>query len=144
MLEQKLALLARGVCIDGQTNAVSIFNIMEDFQVVGPVLIPEASFFALLARQDGDDPVIDATFRITLGAMQVASSQLRIDFADKMQTRIVIRIGGLPVPVPGDLKAELLNSAGKCIAHYEVTVRPAPSSFRVESSSPSAATIEQE
>jgi len=147
MYEQKIALLAKDVSIDGQTNAVSVFNIIEGFQIVGPVLIPEVAFFAIIGRDPADPPEVKADFRISLDETELVRAPVAaIRFSDKPQARVVIRLGGLPVPKPGTLVAQLVGDNGERLAGYQIKITAAPTppaSITVDTAPAPEKTVEQ-
>jgi hypothetical protein len=124
MIKCQLALLAKGVIRDADTNAISIYHIIEEVKAASfPVFFPEVAFFAYLVREDGDPSVLELQGRISVDDAVIVDAPMKADFQGLRGNRQIFRIGGLPVPKPGMLVAELFNKEnGESIGRYEARV----------------------
>jgi len=124
MIKCQLAMLAKGIIRDVETNAISVYHIIEEIKAPSfPIFFPEVTFFAYLLREDSDPSIFELQGRISIDNTVIVESTMRADFQDKRGNRQIFRIGGLPVPKPGMLVAELSNrETGDLIGRYEVRV----------------------
>src|SRR5258706_5213525 len=124
MLQNKVCLVAQGVTIDNQTNAVSIFSMVEGVAASGfPVFMQNINFFTLLTRDAADPHEYDGLFTISMGEEELIRQLVHLVFGDKLRNRLVIRIPGVVVTRPGQL-AFRLTVNDSLVADYvtEVTL----------------------
>lgn len=107
-----------------QRNAISVYHIIEEIKAHSfPIFFPEVTFFAYLVREDSDPSVLELQGRISVDDTVIVDAPLMADFQGKRGNRQIFRIGGLPVPKPGMLVAELLNNKNReLIGRFEVRV----------------------
>lgn len=125
MIKCQFALLARGVIRDHETNAISIYNVIEQFQFPSfPVFFPEVMYYAALIRDPAIDPAeFESIIRFKIDGATVLQSEMKSNFQDKIGNRLILRIGGLPIPNPGTLTIELLRKDNDELLHlYEIKV----------------------
>jgi hypothetical protein len=126
MIECQLSLLAKAAIRDVETNAISIFHIIEEINAVSfPVFFHDLAFFAYLVKDNTDPSVTEIVFEISMDgdASPIIGMRLNIDFEGKRGNRIIVKIAGLPIPRPGVLKAELHTAdKSKRIGSYDVIV----------------------
>lgn len=93
---------------DADTNTISIHNIIEELNVESiPFIIPRFSVLYLIQREAGDEANSEKSLLLKIGDKEIKSFPIPINFEDKERTRNVIKIGGLPISLPGMLTVEL-------------------------------------
>ncbi|MDP9311610.1 MAG: hypothetical protein M3R24_12140 [Chloroflexota bacterium] len=108
MIQSKLAVCAETIVRDAETNAVSIFNIIEEIGADQfPVVIPRFSSLFLVQRSNDDREQIDGTVVFTVADKELARAQLSIDFQGKRLNRVTVVIHGLVLEQPGNLEVKL-------------------------------------
>jgi hypothetical protein len=109
MLGCRLAICAEAVVRDAATNAVSVFNIIEEISSqTFPRALPKLSCLFLLHRDANDDPLYNGLVRIIDNGVETTAIPLEIDFKDKLVNRNIVVLGGLPISGPGELRVSLL------------------------------------
>jgi len=97
----KLAICAQMVLLDAQTNSVSLINIADDLTVPLPGLLASLAAVFFVHRERSDPDKIDAF----ISAGMVTQEQVRfphhVDFQGKLNTRLIVQMAGVPIPVPG-------------------------------------------
>lgn len=118
----ELMVAAESHAVDQITNAISIFNIIENVAAVG--IIPKIEIITVWLRQEGDEG------RDFQALLRVSDNQGRVGpgFAMNFQMpaprhRTFHALVGLPIrSVPGMLVFEMLMN-GEVVARYEVQVQ---------------------
>jgi hypothetical protein len=98
---------AGSYAVDQQTNAVSVFNIVE--RVVSPVYpcgMPDFHMVALFRRDQGG-PDLSLRLVATLNAHTLVDAPFDVQFSNGLAARGFGRIGGLPIPEAGTLSFAL-------------------------------------
>ncbi|RLC00653.1 MAG: hypothetical protein DRI57_32040 [Deltaproteobacteria bacterium] len=122
MIRCQIALLAKNIVRDSETNSISVFHIIENFKSVSfPVFIPEISFFAHLIRGEDDPDVIESLLDIAINELEIISIPAKADFQGKFANRLTVRVEGLAIPKPGILTVNLRHG-DTILAHYDVSV----------------------
>lgn len=99
---------------DGDTNALSAINLLDDIRGAPlPFLIPRVSIVTLLERDANDPPDFPARMTIRLDGQQLFTGNFVIAFGDRMRIRNVTSLQGLVVPGPGVLRFELFRGDGQ-------------------------------
>ena len=102
-------LAAEGVVRDAESNLVSVFSILEEFTAPGfPIFVPKVCVLTVLERSEADPPQPRAELRITLEDQEIHKAPVRVDFQDKLRTRMIVTYAGVALPNPGILKIEML------------------------------------
>lgn len=127
MLSPLVALVARGVVRDAETNTISVFSIMERLTPVGfPLFIPEMAFLVMWTKAAGDPDQFGIEFVVNNNATQLMRGPFQVDFAGTPIHRSILRAQGMVVNEPGALRFSAFHNAAE-IAHYEIVVAaPAP------------------
>jgi hypothetical protein len=123
-------LVCESVSTDQETNRVSLFNILEEVQVLTGDTPPQLGVsilqfiaFSCWNREPGDE---DRDLQLIV-RLHVPGNEERVDFPlnfhmDRPRHRVAMRFQGLPKAEPGDLKFELLLN-GEHVAWHTVQVR---------------------
>jgi len=122
MISIKLMVCASNVIRDGDTNLLSIFNVLESLAGAAfPFLVQQFAAAVVLERDPSVDPPEHVgVFTLRLGDQLLAQGEARVNFEDKRRTRQVLRINGLVIPAPGAL--ELRFTMGALTQAYTVDI----------------------
>jgi len=122
MIRPVTCLVSQWVVRDGDTNNLSVFNILEGVTAQGfPFFIQHVAFLVIWERDAEDISRPSVQIRIELEGNQLYEQSLDADFQDKLKNRMVIRIGGLVVSQPGKLTFSASPSTGAS-AKYTINV----------------------
>jgi hypothetical protein len=119
-------LLCESVAVDQDTNRISLFNVLEDFQVARPedptkkpaYILSQFVAVALFNRESEDgEKEFEACLRIHLPDDQ--HSENKISFRmERNRQRVLMRFVGMPpVGKDGVLRFELLLDGTRCASH---------------------------
>ena len=124
--------VAETVSIDKLTNAVSLFNILEEVHSrTFPFLVPKVAVFSLWRKEAGDEERDwQALLKVTQPSGEARDRAINFRFSSSRRHRLIQRISGLPVLTEGDVRFELLLN-GQHAAEHIVSVT------RVSESGPS-------
>ncbi len=122
MIKPKLAVCAESVVRDAETNAVSVFNILEEIGAsMFPVTVPKLSTLFLLERGVDDPEVLECAMTLSLGENELGSFVGPVDFQGERLTRLIIVIQGVVLPEPGTLTTSLLSN-GQELGSWQIQV----------------------
>ncbi len=128
MPKMEYFVVCESISIDHQTNRVSLFNIIEDLQPVGPEVQGDiiGQFVAVSSwnkspEDEGKDFQVIHRIHTSGGEPKDFSLNFRME---NPRQRLVLRIQGIPPVHPGILRIELLLN-GLHFADHVVTVHPA-------------------
>ena len=120
-----ICLVAQGVIRDGETNNISVFNLLESIMAEGlPVLVPQLCFFVLWEREPDEAAVHQATLSLRLDQRELLTTGARVDFQAFTRARSINNIAGLVLPTVGSLVFEMRIENGPS-ATYTVTISAA-------------------
>lgn len=93
---------------DATTNALSLFQVMEELQTPSfPLAIPSFTIVIILERERGDRKKTLLHYRLKLGRQTLVELPLEINFLGRKRYRNHGVVHGLTIPQPGTLKAEI-------------------------------------
>lgn len=124
-----IALSCEDIIRDAETNSISIHNIIEELNAERiPFIIPKFAIFYLIEKEEGDNEEEKAKLVIKNGDKDLQTFPISIGFQDKIRNRNIIKIGGLPISVPGELSVELKKEDDTIISKliYPVLIRNVP------------------
>ena len=103
-----LALICAEQCvIDGPTNRVSIFNLLEEVKSpTFPAALYLTTILTLWEREPTEED-IDASVVIRLNDTELFRNPLRVSFQGLPRCRAIAVLGGLTLPSPGLLSIEV-------------------------------------
>ncbi len=119
-------LLCESVSVDQDTNRISLFNVLEDFQIASPdtngktPLCFFGQFVAVaLFNREPDDGEKDFEACLRFNLPDDKHSEHRIAFRmDRNRQRLLLRFVGMPpVDKDGVLRFELLLDGTRCASH---------------------------
>jgi hypothetical protein len=126
--------------IDAITNRVSIVNVMEGFQSISfPIMVPQLTMVTFLERQASEPPQVSGHAEMTLDGSRIVLLNIDLNFQNKLVTRAIGLIQGIPIAGPGQLKAAFTVQGVELGAWYmNVTQLPSPTSATTTSGTPPA------
>jgi hypothetical protein len=111
MITSRLMFCSHGAVRDAETNTISVFSIWEEMQAATfPLFIQRFFVVAFLAREQGDGAQSRLTLNISLGDQLLNTFPIAVDFGDKLKSRLITEVNGLPIPGPGTLRFEVLEN----------------------------------
>ncbi len=109
MIESKLVVCAESVVRDGDTQAVSVFNIIEEIGAPAFSLsIPKLSCLFVVERDVADPEQLDGVVTVTLAGTLLEHFVVPIDFERQRRTHLIVVLQGFILHEPGLLKIALL------------------------------------
>ncbi len=114
---------AEGATVDQRSNTLSLFKIIEELNISAFPSVISAFTIAVLITRAASEPtdVNDAYVRIELGNQEIFRHPTLLRFQERNRLRIILEIGGLLIPSPGELKATL-NINGQELASWLIPV----------------------
>jgi hypothetical protein len=126
MITCKLALCSQMALLDRQSNNVSMINIMDEINVPVPAVLSTLSAVFILKRDstDPETPPADLSVGMVGQVGQAQRFPVNIDFQGKLSSYTVIQMAGVPIPLPGTLRAELFlpPTATSPLAAWDIKV----------------------
>jgi hypothetical protein len=108
MIRALLGVASQSISRDGETNRLSIFNLLEDLAGEGfPLLLQTVAATFLLERAADDPAQPPARLSVRLGDARILDTAVDVDFADVLRTRVMVRVEGVVLPGPGELRFDL-------------------------------------
>ena len=96
--------VSEGASIDRTSNALSIFNMMDEINPIAmPLIIPTLVVILVVERGDTDPDVLRGHLTITNNEHSPNSFPSDIFFHGNKRARLTVRINGLPVHESGKL-----------------------------------------
>ncbi len=115
-------IIAKTAIRDMETNNISLINILEQINASAfPLFLPEAHIVGVFIKEEGDDKEIGCELVVSVGAVQLMSTTIDLDFTNSNSCRIIMHINALPIPGPGEMKVKL-NHGDNLIGTYTVNV----------------------
>lgn len=125
MIRSTLIILAQGIIQDVESNSISIFNIFEEIAGAGfPLFIQKCSILNCLERDITDPDSIHLHLAIKMGDVSIAEREVDVKFQDKLRSRMIVHLQGLPLPGPGKLKISFSNNE-QLYGEYELAISSA-------------------
>jgi hypothetical protein len=122
VIQAKLFLCADSAAIDARNNALSAFNIIEQFSAASfPVAVPRIAMIAAFTREQTDPSNIQFQLKIFAGNQQLFGGPFAVNFVQQLTARTVAEMHGLVIPGPGNLTFVLMNGEEK-LSSWTVTV----------------------
>jgi len=122
MYKTSLFLVAQGKSIDAETQAVSVFNILEDASAIGfPIVIAPIIIVGFLSREHEDSNAPTFQLQIELNNTLLMQFPMSVQFGDKLRTKTFASMQGLVVPNAGALTFRL-KFGNTQLASYEMNV----------------------
>jgi hypothetical protein len=117
---------AESAVIDQQTNKLSIFGILEEFQGIGfPGIIPSVAIIVVLSRKKSESEAINLAFSIALNGNVLFEGPLKMSFQGALRARAVANIHGVPITSAGTMtfSARDKSKKNKLLGTWSVEVK---------------------
>jgi hypothetical protein len=116
------AICAESVAIDGATNRLSIFHILERLQATSfPILVPRLTFIAMFERQPSEPSQFDLELVVELNGTTLHRGAMPVDYQGQAATRAIVEMSGLPLPSPGLVRIVALQQNVE-MAYWQIEV----------------------
>ena len=101
---------AKSSAVDGQTNQLSLFHVLDEIAGAAfPLTLPSFCVASLFEREPDDGPEQAFVLAITLDEALLASFTMKVDFAKSRRNRSVNTIQGLTIPAAGAVSISILQ-----------------------------------
>jgi hypothetical protein len=128
----RLTLAAEGVVVDRETNAISVFNILDRITAEGfPLLLQKMAFLVIWERSLEDAPQVEGRFSVHFSGRELYQQPVRVEFTTSTRNQFVLRMHGLVIPQPGVL-AFRITLEGGVVAEYSVGAEAAAGAIRAD------------
>lgn len=118
MIKNLLCLVAESVIRDAETNAISVFNIMEGVIAQGfPLFINKITFLTIWEKEPADTDKYNAALTIYLEGDKLIENTIIIDFQGNNRNRAIASINGVLIKKPGILEFELSVEEGPVVKY---------------------------
>lgn len=108
MIRAKLAVCGESVVRDADTNAMSVFNIIEDISAPGfPAVIPKLATLFIIERDEDDPDQIESLVVINLNDREIGRLPLISQFEGKFRSRLTFVGEGVIIEELGQLTITL-------------------------------------
>jgi hypothetical protein len=108
MIESKLALCGESIVRDAETNAISVFNIIEELGATQfPAAVPKLSSLFVLQRQLNDPQQYEGSVTFSLDDEELGKMPITVDFEDRHATRVIVVIQGILIEHSGTFTVAL-------------------------------------
>jgi hypothetical protein len=125
-MRSQLCLAARAVIRDSATNAVSVFQLLDNISPQAlPLVLPDASVLAVWEREEGDPDLINLEFTTHNNGTQVNATQVIVDWPTTTVNRFIINLAGLVISEPGQMSFTFKRD-GNVLANYSFRVAAPP------------------
>jgi hypothetical protein len=104
-MRARFLLCCESAAVDRRRNTLSVFHIIEDFNVPAfPVVVPQMCVVTLLQRA-AEEPVEppDLSLRIVLNQQELYRGPIEANFQGHLKVRWITEVRGLVIPGPGAL-----------------------------------------
>jgi|ERR1700722_4291112 hypothetical protein len=99
---------AEQCAIDGPTNRVSFFNLLEEIKTpIFPSAMYLTTIFSLWERELNEPSDFDALVIIKMNDTEILRNPLKVNFQGELRCRAMVVVQGLVLPGPGLLTIEI-------------------------------------
>lgn len=124
MIKVKTMLMCETIIQDKETGNLTAINILENGTVKSsPIFFPQIAILAISERSLEDPRTVNCSLQLSLNKEKLFDQQVTLDYFDKLNNRVVVRILGFVLPKPGILKATLKlgrKTIGSCEVKLEL------------------------
>ena len=116
-------LCARGVSIDRESGALTIFQIIDGMQATGfPVLLQHIAVVVILERAADEPQETECLLQIFNEENLLLNEQVKVNFGQALRHRQAINVEGLVVQTPGTIYIKIRhNNADLGMYRFPVT-----------------------
>jgi hypothetical protein len=98
----RYTLCARRVVCDATENDITAIGIVEDFVAVGfPLVMARLALVWAFVRAPNEPAQLDGIIKASVDGEPLHEAPFRIDFQDKLATRVILNLMGFVCPKPG-------------------------------------------
>ena len=120
--------VSEGASIDQETNALSVFNILEEITPVGlPLLIQKIVVVLAVEREENETDEVEGLITIKNNDIEIHTLSANIRFGGKRRARLRVIVNGLPIHAPGKLVFRFVASESNFEAEYVISISAAVS-----------------
>jgi len=117
--------------VDASSNNISCIEVLEQLSVASfPNVFPEVAIVWCIAREANEPEAVPARFHIYLNETQLYEAAVEVAFQGTLRTRAIVRLAGLVITNPGQLRFEFRSAEVSGIWRFDVNgpaAMPAPS-----------------
>jgi hypothetical protein len=93
MITSRLMLCAEAVIRDGDTNSISVFNILERITPeIIPFIMSKIVVLIVLEREEKDQPKVSAQLTVGMNGIDLLNLPMQLDFQNNKQTRTILTL----------------------------------------------------
>jgi hypothetical protein len=122
-MEARFVVCSALVSIDQRSNALSLFNLCEEFNIPAfPFAFPHMAVVALLTREANEpsEPA-NVEMRFFLDAQEIFRTPIRLNFQQHLRMRFVVDVQAIVLPRPGSLRV-VIQHDGVELGQWKIQV----------------------
>ena len=120
-MKPKLALAAKSIIVDRESEVPSAIGIMENINAEGfPFIIPEIAFLTVWCREEGDDADFEGELTVFIEDEIIVKQGIPIAFRAVPFTRNVTTFRGIPILKAGKLEFQI--KVKDAVAKYHINI----------------------
>jgi len=124
MVRSKIFLCAHGTAQDRESNNITVFSIIEQFNVTTfPLAYPFITVFGCFEKDPKDKRKYQVQLKVLNNENEILAVPSELNFLEFPRARLIFQIGGIIIPEPGLLKF-ILYVNNKVLCDYIVDVVP--------------------
>src|SRR5271167_4741730 len=118
--------------VDANSNNISCIEVLEQLSVASfPNVFPEVAIVWCIAREANEPEAVPARFHIFLNETQLYEAPVEVAFQGTLRTRAIVRLAGLVITNPGQLRFEFRSAQANGSWRFEINgppplINPAP------------------
>jgi hypothetical protein len=125
--------------VDGTTNRLSLFNVLDDFNVASfPGVLPNVAVVFFLARKPAEPNQTAVDLVVVWDNKEVFRSTFQLSFQQQPQTRGIANLQGVPITSPGVMQFRVYSKK-KLLGTWRVQIRSATGVQLAAAGSPTSA-----
>ena len=110
MLKVHYITCAASSAVDGKTNKLSLFHVLDEISSpTYPLRLGSFCVASLFERETSEDAIQSYAVAISLNGALLASFTMKLDFQSARRNRTVNTIAGLTIPGPGALSINIVQ-----------------------------------
>ena len=122
-----IALCSEGASVDHATNQLTIFNVIEEIvSQTFPIAIPKFTLIFLVERDGDARDEVGAALVLRVNGEEMARQPFNFQFQEKKRMRLILTLGGVVIPAPGQLES-CLFLGDELISSWKIDVTKAAS-----------------
>jgi len=111
--------------VDASSNNISCIEVLEQLSVASfPNVFPEVAIVWCISREANEPEAVPARFHIHLNEAQLYEAPVEVAFQGTLRTRAIVRLTGLVITNPGQLRFEFRSAELSGIWRFEINGAP--------------------